>query len=380
MAVAGYTPGEADQLRRDMAAWRSAGRIEAHRERLISRMIQHGIAQEFAERVFSQIQGFGEYGFPESHAASFALIAYVTAWLRTHHPAAFTCGLLNAQPMGFYSPATIIEDARRHGVDFRPIDASRSGWDCSLEPRDAGEPGNRHAIRMGFRYVKNLGARERARLEQAPGPYPSLEDFVRRTGLNRRALLSLAESGAFECFDVQRRDAMWRIQGALATVHDSLPLPAADGAQTSLFSRLSRSEAVLWDYRSSFHSTRGHPLMAVRDRLRSLGLPTAAEVGQLADGRRARYVGMVICRQRPGNAGGVTFYTLEDETGMVNLVVWERVFEAHETLAKTALLMGVTGKIQSTDGVVHLIADELWDPQGAVLDFRPEGAKSRDVH
>jgi len=367
--VADYTPGEADQLRRDMAAWRSSGRIEAHRDRLISRMLQHGISMTFAERVFEQIRGFGEYGFPESHAASFALIAYVTAWLRAHHPAAFTCGLLNAQPMGFYMPATIVEDAKRRGVVVRPVDVVHSHWDCHLEGHEA--------IRMGLRFVKGLGERERERIETSGGPHPDLEVFIRRTRLHRGALTHLAEAGAFACYGYDRRDAIWAIRGVLARLDDTLPMANDDATQGELFARLSPGERILWDYRVSLHSTRGHPMMLVRQNLSDLGLPSATQVNDLPDGRRTRFVGMVICRQRPGNAGGVCFFTLEDETGFVNLVVWSQVFERHEVIAKTSLLLGVTGKLQSTDGVVHLVAEELWDPR---LDMEPEGASSRDFH
>src|SRR5262245_23086369 len=227
--VGGYTPGEADQLRRDMAAWKSLGRIETHRDRLISRMIANGISPEFAERIFSQIRGFGEYGFPESHAASFALIAYVTSWLRCHHPAAFACSLLNAQPMGFYAPATIVEDARRHGVEVLPIDVQRSAWDCTLEEeerfnrQDAEDAKLKDnfkssplasygvlavkfpAVRMGLRYVKGLGSREQEALSWAPPPYRSLEDFMARTRLGKSAYLKLAEAGALESLVSGRR-------------------------------------------------------------------------------------------------------------------------------------------------------------------------------
>ena len=360
--VADYTPGEADRLRRDMAAWRSAGRIERHRDRLIGRMIRNGIAPEFAERVFSQIQGFGEYGFPESHAASFALIAYITSWLRCHHLAAFTCALLNAQPMGFYSPATIVEDAKRHGVQVLPIDVCESRWDCTLEPLD----GHGLAVRMGFRWVKGFGQREHQRIQHAreTGPFRDAEDFVRRTRLNRRALQTLAEAGGFASLGIARRDAIWALRGICSKLGDTLELEgdvAPHDAQPH-FDRLGAGELVLWDYRTSMHSTRGHPMECIRAELRRRRLPTAEQVRHLPDGRRTRYVGMVICRQRPGTASGVTFYTLEDETGFVNLVVWRQVFERHRVLAKTAVLLGVTGKIQSRHGVVHLVADALWDP------------------
>ncbi len=369
----GYTPGEADQLRRDMAAWRSQGCIERHREKLIGRMVKNGIPAEFAERVFSQILGFGEYGFPESHAASFALITYVTAWQRCHHAAAFTCSLLNAQPMGFYSPATIVEDSKRHGVDVRPIDVRHSRWHCTLEPLP-GFAGQGFAVRMGCRYVKGLGAREQALLDRTPGPFTSFDDFAARTRLGSPALVKLAAAGAFEGLGLSRREALWR-------AHEAPPprehLPLHDDPTAPAFAPLSAAERVQWDYRTSHHSTLGHPLAALRPELDRLGVPSAAVLNRHADDQRARYVGLVICRQQPGTASGVTFYTLEDETGFVNLVVWRQVFEKFPVLARTAVLLGVDGRIQSESGVVHLVADRLWAPE---FTFAADGTATRSFH
>ena len=226
MVAADYTPGEADQLRRDMAAWHRSGRMERHRERLITRMQAKGIAAEFAERVFEQIRGFGEYGFPESHAASFALIAYATAWLKCHYPAEFACSLLNAQPMGFYLPATIVEDAKRHRVVVRSIDIQTSRWDCTLEP--CGESIGGFAVRMGLRYVKGLGESEWQRIEQArqSATFASLHDFVRRTGLDEGSLSALAEAGAFDSLGIDRRTALWDARRLARTQKESLSLPA----------------------------------------------------------------------------------------------------------------------------------------------------------
>jgi error-prone DNA polymerase len=370
--AADYTPGEADQLRRDMAAWRRSGRIEGHRHRLISRMEQKGIAREFAERVFEQIRGFGEYGFPESHAASFALISYATSWLKHHHPAAFACALLNAQPMGFYTPATIVEDAKRHGVEVRPIDVNASAWDCTLERRDDGAL----SIRVGLRYVKGLGERERALLAAA-APFASLRDFVTRTGLDQGRLQKLSEAGAFACFGQSRRAALWQVSGLAREREDSLPVPADAVEVAPRFRELDAMEEILWDYRTSHHSTRGHPLGPLRSALRAQGLPDAAAVATLRDGQRVHYAGIVICRQRPGTAGGVVFMTLEDETGFVNAVVWQRVFEEFALTIKTTSFLGITGKLQVTQGIVHLIAERVWKPE---LHRRPEHVRSRDFH
>ncbi len=375
--AAGYTAGEADQLRRDIAAWRSRGRIDEHEEKLVTRMTARGIPQAFAERVFSQIRGFGEYGFPESHAASFALLSYVTAWLKRHHHDAFTCALLNAWPMGFYQPSTLVEDAKRHGVEVRPVDVARSGWDCELEPA-AGGPDALRAIRMGLRYVKGLGERERERLASAPPPYADLADFARRTGLGKRPLLALAEAGAFGSMGLDRRGALWAVRGLLAHARDGLDLaPPTQPEVLPTFARLAAAEEVSWDYRASLHSARGHPMARLRDGLSRRRVPSAVELAKLADGRRATYVGMVICRQRPGTASGVVFMTLEDETGFVNLVVWRQVFERFEAVAKTAVLLEVRGRVQSEHGVVHLVAEELRVPPADAPAGLP---RSRDFH
>jgi error-prone DNA polymerase len=371
VAAADYTPGEADQLRRDMAAWRRTGRLEAHRERLISRMIAKGIAPEFAERVFQQIQGFGDYGFPESHAASFALISYATAYLRRHYLPEFACALLNAQPMGFYAPATIVDDAKRHGLAVRPMDIRVSRWDCTLEPAPEG-----FALRMGLRYVKGLGeAGGKAILAaREAAPFRSLADLTRRTGLGRDALAALATAGALEGF-AARRPALWATR-RLAQERD-LPLPLADRERAPRFAQLQRVEEIHWDYGASSHSARGHPLALLRGMLRARGLPDARTVATTPHGRLIRYAGLVICRQRPGTAGGVTFMTLEDETGFVNVVVWPNVFERYAVLVKTAEFLGVTGKLESRQDVAHLIAEHLWVPD---IPLRPPGVKSRNFH
>lgn len=382
MLTAGYSPGEADQLRRDMTAWQSQHKIEQHRERLTSRMIANGIAPEFAERVFAQIRGFGEYGFPESHAASFALIAYVSAYLRCHHPAVFMCALLNAQPMGFYSPATIVEDARRQGLEVRPIDVQASAWDCTLEPASNSFRGP-HAIRMGMRYIQGIGAREQIALARAPGPYHNLKHFVATTKLSAPALQAIAESGAFTCFGDDRRRAIWKLRGLASQVDDTLDLSEEQHGQQGLFAKLSRAEEIIWDYQRTAHSTRGHPMSLLRRTLRALGLIDARTVRTLRDGQRVDYVGMVLCRQRPATASGVTFYTLEDETGFVNLVVWGTVFERFEKIGRTLSLLGVSGKIQATrDGVVHIIVETMWDPRGQVekLDVPTSTIKRRAGH
>ena len=375
VVAADYTPGEADQLRRDMAAWHRSGRMERHHERLITRMQAKGIAPEFAERVFEQIRGFGEYGFPESHAASFALIAYATAWLKCHYPAEFACSLLNAQPMGFYMPATIVGDAKRHNVIVRPIDVTISDWDCTMEP--CRESAGGFAVRMGLRYVKGLRESDWKKIAGARliAPFKSLDDFVRRSGLDEGALGKLAEAGAYESFGVDRRTALWDIGRLVRARNESLSLPARE--VTPAFESLTAFEEVGWDYRTTSHSTRRHPLEPLRPALIEQGLPDARAVANMKNGERIRYAGLVICRQRPGTAGGVVFMTLEDETGFVNVVVWESVFNRYSLLAKTVNFLGITGTLQVEDGVVHLVAEELWEPR---LELKPASTPSRDFH
>ena len=374
MVAADYTPGEADQLRRDMAAWRRSGRIERHRHRLVERMAAKGIPRAFAERVFEQIRGFGEYGFPESHAASFALIAYATAWLRCHYLDVFVCALLNAQPMGFYSPATVVEDARRRGVEVRPVDVRVSRWDCTLEPLEAPRArGPRFAVRLGLRYVKGLSlARDWPRIEGARkrGPFRSVEDFVRRTGLGTGVLRRLARAGALEGLRRNRREALWEVLRPVP----ALPLGRAAPPRLPGLAPL---ESVVWDYRASGLSPRAHPLGTLRPWLRARGLPDARGVGELPHGTRVNYAGAVICRQRPGTAGGTVFLTLEDETGFVNVVVWPHVFERHTALVRAAPLLGVSGRIEAADGVVHVVAERLWLPP---LPAATPAAPSRDFH
>ncbi len=392
VAVAGYTPGEADQLRRDMAAWRSKGRIEKHREKLVGRMTLDGIPLEFAERVYRQIEGFGEYGFPESHAASFALLAYVTAWLRCHHPAHFACALLNAWPMGFYHPSTIVDDVKRRGVVVLPIDVRKSAWECSLEAVSQRGWG----IRMGLRYVKGLGKREEEALSRERAlsesgevmePFRSIGDFVRRMRISRRALESIAQAGALDGFGGDRRAALWEIARLSREEPGGFALEEKPRGKKTRFRALSASETIGWDYRTSLHSARGHPMEGLRALLEERGMPEARTVSRMKNGTRVRVAGLVICRQRPGTATGVTFMTLEDETGFVNVVCWRDVFERFEVIGKTAAILEVRGKIQSEKSVVHLIAEELVDLGAEITRANVLGEthpadieKSRDFH
>jgi error-prone DNA polymerase len=387
MVAADYTPGEADQLRRDMAAWRKTGRIERHRERLVSRMTAKGIEEEFAQRVFEQIRGFGEYGFPESHAASFALIAYATAWMRKHHLDVFTCSLLNAQPMGFYVPATIIEDAKRHGLTVLPVDVTVSDWDCALEGTERDSYRNAHLgisvavpllpLRLGLRYVKGLPEATARRIVETRHErrLQSIDDVVRRAKLDEGATARLAESGAFAAFERNRRGAVWAAKGSVRRPETRMPTPSEESP--ARFADLDLFESIGWDYETMSLSAQAHPLEPLRDALRAKRMPDAAEVRALPDGRRVHYAGLVICRQRPGTASGVVFLTMEDETGFVNVVIWSKVYEKFRVLVKTASFLGVSGKLQVQDGVTHLIADAFWRPK---LDAAPAEIASRDFH
>ncbi len=375
VVAADYTPGEADQLRRDMAAWRRSGRIEKHRERLISRMEDKGISREFGERVFEQIRGFGEYGFPESHAASFALIAYATCWMRKHYLAEFTCSLLNAQPMGFYSPATIVGDAQRHGLELRSIDVMRSAWDSTHEHADD-EYG--FAVRMGLRWIKGMQIADGQRIVAAreERAFASIEDFVRRSHVPARMHAALAEAGALGELVPARRDALWQVAGWVQRQDDSMAL-GGDVNDHAAFDGLSKLDEIFWDYTASDHSTRGHPLAPMRAELRTKGWPDAKTVARGRDGSRIDYVGIVICRQQPGTAAGVVFMTLEDETGFVNLVCWQQVFAQYAHVIKTTSLLGVSGRLQVSEGIVHLIAERVWVP---VLSRPVVDVGSRDFH
>lgn len=306
-----------------------------------------------------------------SHAASFALIAYATAYLKCHYPAEFACALLNAQPMGFYAPATIVDDAKRHGVAVRPVDITRSDWDCTLEPD--GESTGGFALRMGLRYVLGMGKKDWEHIAAArqASPFGSEADVAARSGLDGGMLQALAEAGALEAFGRNRRQGLWAVRGV--PKRDGLDLGHSESVPG--FIDLARREEISWDYRTTNHSPRGHPLEAVREALRAQGLLEARAVARLPHGRRIRYAGLVICRQSPATASGVTFMTLEDETGFVNVVLWKNVFDAFPALAKAAPFLGVAGRVQSEGNVVHLVAETLWKPN---LAPDLQGTHSRD--
>ncbi|MBK8253347.1 MAG: error-prone DNA polymerase [Polyangiaceae bacterium] len=352
MVGANYTPGEADQLRRDMAAWRRHGRLERHREKLLSGFRKNGISQEFAEALYKQVQGFGEYGFPESHAASFALLVYVSAWLKVYYPAEFACALLNSQPMGFYSASSIIQDAQRHGVTIYPVCVLESRWD---NVKLMGES----AFRLGFRQVKGVSENAGRAIESAreQGPFTSVQDFVIRTNLPRDEVNALAEAGAFDAISPQRREAMWRAQGPKG---DGLFQHLALEKETLVgLPDLSATEQLTLDYEKTGLSVADHPMKHMRAALNKQRVKRAEDLKSMSAGTRVRVAGLVIGRQRPETASGVTFMTLEDETGMINLIVHKKVFDAQFQVARHSSMVMVSGKIERAGDVIHVLARQF---------------------
>jgi error-prone DNA polymerase len=339
---AGYTAGEADQLRRDMAAWKRNGRLLRHRDRLLEGFRARGITHEFGEALFEQIKGFGEYGFPESHAASFALLVYVSSWQKANYPAHFACALLNSQPMGFYSPSTILRDAQRHGVQVRDVDVTKSDWDSRLE-YDAGE--KQPAIRLGLRLVKSVSQAHAKQLERerAARPFADFEDVVRRVPLRKNELESLAEAGAFESLVRGRRQALW---SARAPRVGSLFARTRLSEPDVVLPELRPAQQLLLDYRQKSLSVNDHPLSHLRAGLKKRGVSTAEELARIEHGTSVNVAGVVLCRQQPATASGVVFMTLEDETGFVNLVVFRRVFEEYLLPARHSALLFARGTLE----------------------------------
>ena len=422
MVAAGFSGGEADGLRRAMAAWKRKGGLEHYREKLVTGMLDRGYEPSFAEQLFNQIKGFGDYGFPESHSASFALIAYVSSWLKCYHPAAFCCALLNSQPMGFYAPAQLIKDAQRHGVEVLPAEVNESLEGCSLEavdtvraskatescdsserrksPRVQGAEGSQR-LRIGFNLVKGLSAQAAAAIVEARrgGAYVSIQDLVFRTGIDRRDLEALAAADALRGLAGDRHRAFWHAAGVItaqgyAASHSqtgsrahslthsqtgSQPhsLTQADRPIADLFDDAasgdsdfglgvmlplaSESQNVAGDYAATGFTLRRHPLALLREHLDCFGANSSAQLGKLGNDQVTKVAGLVTCRQRPMTASGVTFLTLEDEAGHINVVVWPALGERLRPILRQAMLIGVVGRVQVSEGVIHVIADNLVD-------------------
>ena len=364
---AGFTASEADLLRRAMATFKLTGGVSHFRDKLIDGMVARGYDREFAEKTFKQIEGFGSYGFPESHAASFALIAYASSWVKCHHPDAFCAALLNAQPMGFYAPAQIVRDARQHRVEIRPIDVNHSRWDCTLEEA----AGRYKAVRLGLRMVRDLANADGAAIVTARGKqlYSNVEEIQRRACVGRGALDRIGEADGFGSLALSRRSGLWDVKGL---GNAALPLFAAaderDGKlrqeaiePTVLLAPMGEGAEVVEDYRASGLSLRAHPLAFLRDELRARKMITCEQLQTVKDGRWIELAGIVLVRQKPGSAKGVMFITLEDETNVANLVVWTNVFEKNRRTVLGASMMGVRGQVQREGEVIHLIAQRLDD-------------------
>ena len=385
IVAAGFTPAEADGLRRSMAAFRRRGELGRWHDKLVSGMVARGYQPEFAERCFKQIEGFGYYGFPESHAASFALLVYVSAWLKCHYPDVFLAAILNAQPMGFYAPAQLVRDAVEHGVEVRSVDVNHSFWDSTLEPLARRGP-LMTAVRLGFRQVKGLAESEAVRIVTARlHPYRTVGELQRRAGLRRETLVILAEADAFRSLGLDRRQALWEIR---ALADRSLPLfahaeaaeppgsnlPPLDGGEEPWLELppMSLGEAVVEDYARLRLSLRAHPVALVRERLARRGIVEARALWTVPAGRRVRVAGLVLVRQRPGSAKGVVFATLEDETGFANLILWPKVFERFRTTLMVARLLAASGRLQREGRVVHLVAERLLDLTAELAGLRGE--------
>jgi error-prone DNA polymerase len=374
--AAKFTPDEANQLRRAMATFRHVGTIHKFEEKMVGNLIARGYPEEFAKNCFNQIKGFGEYGFPESHAAAFAQLVYVSSWLKHFHPDAFCCGLLNAQPMGFYAPAQIVGEARKNDVTVREVDVCFSHGDNTLEEKC----GKHHAVRLGFRQIDGFRVRdlddpdswlgdewcERIVTARSRRPFTTLEDFARDTALPKRALMLLADADAFRSLGLDRRAALW----AVRRLPDDVPLPLFEAAiareqpdeHAQSLPEMPLSEHVVADYQTVRLSLKGHPMEFLRSMFSREGVLACSDVSHAKDRQRARCAGVVLVRQRPGSAKGVVFMTLEDETGITNVVVWPKVMERFRKEVMGSRLVLVEGYIQSSpEKVVHLVAERLYD-------------------
>ncbi len=399
IVAAGFTPSEADQLRRAMATFRRSGTIQTLQEKMIEGMVANGYPREFAERCFHQIEGFGEYGFPESHAASFALLVYDSCWMKCRYPDVFVAAMLNAQPLGFYAPAQLVRDAREHGVEVREVDVNLSDWDCTLEPlpsphrafertpvsrrameRGVGGEGIHprhaemaphicatHAMRLGLRQI--IGAKEKDMLrlvERRGEAYDSVRDLWLRSGLSSTVLERLADADAFRSLGLDRRQALWAVRG-LDRVgdQDDLPLfasrPERDAEPDARLPPMPLGAHVVEDYRRLSLSLKAHPASFMRARLSARGILRSETLRSVKNGERITVAGLVLVRQRPGTAGGVIFMTLEDETGVANIIVWPKVFERLRAIVLGARFVAVTGKLQSEQGVIHIVAERMND-------------------
>lgn len=382
ITAAGFPPAKADRLRRSMATFKRSGKVNEFRDDMIKGMLANGYSQEFAERCFSQIEGFAEYGFPESHAASFALLVYASCWFKAYYPDVFCAALLNSQPMGFYAPSQLVRDAREHGVDIRPVDINLSEWDSILEGTPSGsvlDPRHRSmrgvirtekAVRLGFRQVRGVSEddmRDRLVARRGAG-YGSVRDLWLRSGLTRSDIEKLADADAFRSIGLNRRDALWAVRALDArNAAENLPLfDRADRVDLQVEPEVTLpamlpGEEVIEDYRALSLSLKAHPVAFLRAEFAQMGIVRNVDLLTVRSGRRLTIAGLVLVRQRPGSAKGVVFMTLEDETGVSNAIVWPKVFEQYRSIAMGARLVKIHGRLQSANGVIHVVADHLED-------------------
>jgi error-prone DNA polymerase len=398
--AAGFPPGKADQLRRSMATFRRNGTIDGHRQDFIEGMVKNGYERDFAERCFRQIEGFGDYGFPESHAASFALLVYASCWFKTFYPDVFCAAILNSQPMGFYAPAQLVRDARDHGIEIREVDVNVSVWDCTLEaaPFDPGRIigrhasmrgviKSRHAVRLGFRQVKGLSEDRIALFVERRGDgYVSVRDVWLRSGLDAGEIEKLAEADAFRSLGLDRRQALWAVRALGGrSAAEKLPLFDRPGIRlrdlepAAVLPSMPLGEHVVHDYRSLGLSLKAHPVGFLRARLDRHGVIPNAHLPSVKDGRRVRVAGLVLVRQRPGK-GNAIFLTLEDEKAIANVIFWPRVFERFRPVVMGARLVCVSGKLQSESDVIHIVADTIEDLTPWLAALREEaGSADQDA-
>lgn len=383
IAGAGYSGGEADQLRRDMAAWKKTGKLMRHRQRLLDGFAKKGISQKFGEALFEQIKGFGDYGFPESHASSFALLVYASSWQKAHFPAHFACAVINSQPMGFYSPSTLIRDAQKHGVEVRDVSVAHSDWDCTLEAATE-RPSTSRAVRLGLRLVKGLGEELAVRIkdERARQAFQSLEDFMRRIAPKKDEVEALAEAGALETLVRGRRQALWQVRAPRVAglfERTTFEEPSVELPQ------LRAAEQLLLDYGTKGLCVHDHPMRHLRQQLEARRVVLATDLLALKKGVRVSVAGLVLSRQQPGTASGVVFVTLEDETGFVNLILYREVFERFHWVARHSTLLLAHGAVERETKplapgeapVIHVLVESLerLDTPGTGLT-----SMSRDFH
>ena len=386
IVAAGFSPGEADKLRRAMATFRRVGTIHTFQEKMIKGMAAKGYDPAFAERCFKQIEGFGEYGFPESHAASFALLVYASCWLKCHYPDVFAAAIINSQPMGFYSPSQLVRDAKEHGVKILPPDINLATYDCTLEPETfdqrklhqknsemADDIKSSHSVRLGFRQIKGIGEKEAILIDEnrpSCGIYSTVRSLWLKTGLSKGAMEKLADADAFRSIGLDRRAALWQVRALdRLAKKDRMPLfdhgiNAATDLQnepTANLPLMPQSEHVIQDYRSLSLSLKAHPVSFLRGAFSMQKILPCRALEDIRNNSLIEIVGLVVVRQRPGSAKGVVFMTLEDETDIGNVIVWPKIFDQYRSIVMSARLVRVKGKLQKSDGITHLIAHSLDD-------------------